>query len=533
MRINDFQYVTEENNQPEGRILLVGMLEDGPVGRGFTLTKPEKLKLYLGDNEMTRSYTYLLSLGISSDNILLYRLNGQTSRIVIKDNEENELLEFMSLTGSDFENNTSVVISEEGLSLISNYPIEAIESGARKNFKRTYRFDENPSLSELADRITNDAVLGLHNVIVRSLATLDPKDALMPGSQYVFNGGTSEEGLCIVNGNFPETYSEEYWEYFEEHILGEEYEGVSFEPIAKHACELMYFPDFPAEKDKQILQLAARVAEQKTNEDGVLCTALFRTSVIPEKRVLLEGEYFTEDGLFYNILTQQEEVYLPFFERDNFISQLKSLFSLQERIESSFKHLQIVVGENIDNEGNILPAALFYGGLYLTESIHSPLMNKKLEGFIKINTELTKPLVASLITNGYICIVPSIRKGFVSTRAQSLFYNTGTIMGNFYHFRILSFITRDIQRMLEQYIGKPQSIYTTKDIEKEITDYLNQYIDVSSLSFFDVKRKDSDKYSGAEELSIDLQFYNELTKIGTTIAMTNEGWDFDIWNLND
>ena len=79
MRVNDFKYAQEFANIPDGRILLVGMLKDGPVGRGFTLTEPSTARVLLGTNELTRAYEHLVSTGVSTEKIVLYRLNGIVS----------------------------------------------------------------------------------------------------------------------------------------------------------------------------------------------------------------------------------------------------------------------------------------------------------------------------------------------------------------------------------------------------------------------------------------------------------------------
>ena len=120
MRITDFEYLTTYDGFPDRKVLLVGMLEDGPVGRAFSMNSPEKVTLYLGENEVTDTYQYLTETGVPAEDIYFYRLNGRISQIEVLGLDEKPLMELRALTGHEYDNNIQLVVSEQGVSLISN-----------------------------------------------------------------------------------------------------------------------------------------------------------------------------------------------------------------------------------------------------------------------------------------------------------------------------------------------------------------------------------------------------------------------------
>lgn len=531
MRVNDFKYAQEFANIPDGRILLVGMLEDGPVGRGFTLTEPNTARVLLGTNELTRAYEHLINTGVSTEKIVLYRLNGIVSTLTLEDENKQVYLELRSLTGHDDDNDISLTVSDDGITLYSNFKEEAIESYRRKDFRRVYLFEDYPDTLQLAEAITNDAGLGLHNIVAYSPFYAMSREIFIPGNQYELTRGSSEEALCIQNGNFPDDYTIDYSEKFHEHLLGFDYSGESNQPVVGIDVELMYFPDYPVDEDKSIAELAAMLAKQKTEEANVLCTALFRTTLVPLYRELEDGEYLTDGGMFYNVDTEEEELYLPNQEGEQFVHKLNTLFSPLDRNQDYMQHLQIVVGEDIVGQDEVYPASNYYASLYLQAEHLRPLTNKPLENFSRLRRKLSQTEVATISANGYICSVESIRRGFIPTKVQSMHRNS-RLENNFYHYRILSFIKRDVFQILDKYIGLPSSYYFSDDVQTEIENYLELYVGVSALKNYTVRLRNTYDTTAEQEVFIDMVFYNELLKVSGQVLMNKEGWDVNLWTIN-
>lgn len=535
MRITDFNYLTQYDGFPDQKVLLVGMLEDGPVGRAFSMDNPDKVSLYLGDNETTNAYHHLFSSGVPSQNIFFYRLNGQISQVIVDDLDENPLLELRALTGHEYDNNIEMVVSQEGVSLISNYDEEELSLTKRRNFSRSYLFQEHPTVQDLADAIMQDAMLGITNIIARPLTHEDCLDVFVPGEIYRLSHGYHDESMCIKNGDYPEGYLDDYWTYFNEKVLGGVGGEIQNSVLMDYPVEIIYYPDFlfnGSEQAKSIAQLTALLAEEKTKEQTIHTVSLLRTQLLPEKRIIRESEVLLEDGTFLNEDTGEYEYYLPDHETHTFVLELTRTFTPEEQKESYMKHLQIVVGEE-EFAGEISPAAQFYLSLLLLNSMQQPLTNKTLNDFSSIRTKLPKTLIASLTAKGYICSVPSIRKGAVLTKVQSMKSIEHSILDSFYHIRIVQRIARDVGRIIEPYIGKVKGLYNKTVVKELIEAYLDVFLSESALLSFDVDLGSSSDYQDTEEIKLNLVFYGEVDEITTTIQMRDEGWAFDLWTLNE
>lgn len=535
MRVTDFEYVTEFDGFPDRKVLLIGMMEDGPVGRAFTMNTREKVNIFLGENEVTDAYHRLLDTGVPADNILFYRLNGDTSQAILNTKEGTPAIEFRTLTANNADNNIEIVVSEQGLSVLSNYSEETLIQSKRKNFSRSYLFEDYPTTADLADAFTNDAMLGLTNVIASPLLYLESRDAFLESDVSVFYDGNTEESLVHRHGDFPDNYHEQYWESFYKTILNDGLNDVRESILLEYPVEVYYFVDYPfsgSEDSKNILKLAASIAEEKTVEQILHTTALFRTAPIPEKRLLFENEYLLPDGTFFNEETQEIEEYDPDRQTLSFILEIANSFTEEEREDSFMRNLQVVVGED-SLAGGLTPASTDYLALLLTENIHSPITNKPLANFNQVRTPLSKYMIDTLQSKGYICSVPSIRKNVVVTKGQSMYTETNNIMDSFYHMKLIKTMGRDIGLLVDRYIGKPKSSYLESNIQDEIEDYLSFYLETSALSDYKVELI-NDGYSPNESgIHISLSFYGEIHTIETTIQMSDEGWAIDLWNINN
>lgn len=542
MKLNDFEYIQKESN-PIGKVILIGMMEDGPTAQPFRLTKELSARFLLGDNEITRTYNLLIANGVSIEDIILFRLNGTPSYAILE-HEEEKIFSLQSLVSNEEENKITFTVSEEGVSLFSNYAEEYISENKRKNFSRTYRFDEYPYLANLAEAITKDAILGFHSIIAESHQAL-PSEILkeQPGPKG-FSYGDSEKSLIIKDGLFPEgevddegTYTYDYWQRFYNHLLGQDFDGESASNLMDVAAEVIYFADAPVNKLNEVAVLAGRVAQQKTETQDILCTALFRTSVVPQVRQLEEGEYLNEDGNFYNIDTGEMEEWLPRKEQEEFVKELVSLFTLEEQFYEEMANVQIVVGDELAPsryEGNVseLMSGAAHHLIHLIEGNLTPTTNKSLESFFEINAPLDKDLIDKLSAKGYICIVESIRKNAVTTKVQSM-QKSERLVDEFYFKKMLSYISYDIRQFLDKYIGSTLTVYNTSKIEDTLQEYLQGYVDARLIQSFTFGERVSEELEYSSSISINIVAYGELESIKGSAQLNDSGWEVDLWTMNN
>lgn len=534
MRLNHFNYIQKEQN-PHGKVILVGMLEDGPTGTPFTLKENGSAKALLGDNETTRTYNRLIQNGTPVEDILLFRLNGIPARAEIEVDDE-VALTLEAMTSHSEDQRLNLTVSEEGVAIVSNYSDEAIESGRRKDYRRSYRFDEYPYLALLAEEITKDATLGLHNVLAEHNINYPSKRLADDLGPRAFLYGDEEETLIVTDGQYPEDepghdngYFYEYWQRFYYQLLGNDFDGESSSKILDISAEAIYFPDIPIDEMPELAILAGRIAEEKTENQGLLCTALFRTNTVPQVRTLDTNEYLNEDGTFYNRTTDQDEPWLPEKEQEEFIEKLVNTFTEEEKDFSEMGYVQIVVGDEQTSYGELIPGAVSHLTHLIDQSLQAST-NKELRLFEQIHAPLNKIHIDKLSRNGYICIVESIRRNAVTSKVQTMFNEIERI-DSFYFKKIISYISYDIKELLDQYIGQNLTLQSMVIIEDVLYTYLQQYVDERLIQSFKIQETEMNPKESTSDINLEIVMYGELENIKGSVQLNEAGWEVDLWEI--
>lgn len=501
MKTTDFSYYTEANGRPKGKTVLIGMMEDGPVGQGFTLPSGKNALYLLGDNEISRSYQFLIASGIPAEDILLYRLNGQPSRLSLA-NDNEVYFQFVSVGAHERDNDIRLTVSEEGLSLTSFYEHKTtLDAQLHPNFKRTYLFTEYPYLSDLASAVNSDASFGLVDVFCKETRTGATAEHFNVPGEYFFSKGTSDATLCVKESRPSESYLAQYWPYFYNWVLGPGYEGECSTRLMSLPAETFYFTDIQIDNAPKIAEMAARIAAQKTAEQDIVCTAVFRTSLIPET------------------------------EQDAFADKLNALYSTEERSALHMQHLHAVVGEERASDGSLRAGSLHYLLLSMQSAFSTSLSNKSLLYFSQLNVTLSKSLIANLQANGYICIVPSIRKKFVCAYVQNIAQKTGVLLENFNNQRLVGVISCDVKEILEKYIGGTKNSFQSSTVVKVLQEYLSQYVTSGTIASYEVGLSEDHQVQSRGLIQMRLALYNEVKEVKSNIQVSTEGWEIDLWNL--
>ena len=500
--MTDFSYYTKVGESPKGKTVLIGMMEDGPVGQGFTLPSGKNALYALGDNEISRSYQFLVTSGIPTEDIILYRLNGQPSRLSLADNNAEVYFQFVSVGANERDNDIRLTVSEEGISLTSFYEHKtSVDSELHPNFKRTYLFEEYPYLSDLASAINGDASFGLVDVLCKEARTGQASQYFNVPGEYFFSKGTSDATLCVKESTPPESYLSQYWPYFYNWVLGPGYEGECSTRLMSLPAESFYFTDIQIDNAPKIAEMAARIAAQKTLEQDIVCTAIFQASLIPEEEQVL------------------------------FANKLNTLYSTEERRMPHMQYLHVVVGEERVSDGSIRAGSLHYLLLSIQSAFSATLSNKSLIYFSQLNTTLSKSLIANLQANGYICIVPSIRKKFVCAYVQNIAEKNGLLLENFNNQRLIGVISCDVKEILEKYIGGTKNSFQSSTIVKVMQEYLSQYVTSGTIASYEVGLSEDHQVQSRGLIQMRLALYNEIKEVKSNIQVSTEGWEIDLWNL--
>lgn len=519
------------------------MLEDGPPGIGFTLSEDQQASYLLGDTQVTRNHQLLKESGVPAENLIFYRLNGRHSTLECR-KEEEIFFSFSSIGAHDRDNDLSVVVSEKGITLLSNYTylveqeeeseekeINEIEKKLHPNFKRTYLFQDYPYLSDLAGILNQDAAIGLIDVIAKEHVHGKTSDWFVNEGEYRLSGGTSSSSMCLPYGELPDGYEALYWPYFEKYILGEDYDGDSYTNITSIACEVVHFSDIQLDKQPELALFAGKIAEQKTKQQDILCTALFQASPVPKKFEIGENEYFVDDNHYYDSELAEVVEYLPYTNRDAYVQKLATLYSEEEKEPSFWQNIQVVIGEDQKSDGKLIAGSIYHALNYLSFPFYLSLSNQELIGFTSIKEELPKSLIATLNSKGYICIVPSIRKNTVCSYVQNMAYKRGALLENFNNQRLISYLSKDIKELLDGFVGNTVQHFSNTDIKALISQYLNQFLENEAIAGYTVALPIEAQTEEGSFIEISLSLYNEVREVKSQLSISKEGWEADLWNL--
>jgi hypothetical protein len=104
------------------------------------------------------------------------------------------------------------------------------------------------------------------------------------------------------------------------------------------------------------------------------------------------------------------------------------------------------------------------------------MSNKSIKGFGKLNFEISKEDVALLTANGYICIVPSIRRGFVPYYASSYSKDKESAMTKPHNLRTSQYVSRRLVEEVDLLIGSNYSILSIKETREKARELLDSLV---------------------------------------------------------
>lgn len=521
MRLTDVNLnLSRQSRLAKGRVILTGLLSEGPVGQPFTLPA-SKSPIVLGDTATTRTAAALLSQGIDASQIVYYRLNGTHARLNFKQ-EETLVFDIVGVTANEKQNNVTCTVSPEGLTLKSHYELEQLDA-EEQNYVRTYRFDEYPYLEQLASAINQDAVFGIIDVMARNYTNAPSNTSFTPG---IYRLDFGENGS--VADPFQPVVPSDYFQLFGKHVLGVDYQGLSYQPLMTVPAELMLYPDVNIDEMPEIGTLAAGIAKQKTDEQGLLASALFQTTRVPTDGLLTDEDEMVTDDTYYSKELDATFDYEPYRLQHEFSERLMSLYTDDELSQSLYDHLMVVIGDmNFSRYHSAVPAL---AGLILTSSPSDSLTNQALSMFL--GQPLERSIVAKLTRKGYICTVPSVRRGVVPSLVQNMRSETDqTLLTQWSNLRLVSDIRLRLGDLMDKYIGRPFGVFTLSKLEQELNDYLAEVSSYSRVRQVQLGDITQDHRKGSISLSISLSLASEVRTIQSTMELTNEGWEIDLWNL--
>ncbi len=547
----DLSQITIQKPQdqvPEGKIILVGMAVDGPVCRPFTLNEYTNIDEILGEEtHISVAFKQLLDAGINRENIVIYRLNGIHGQTTFNGPNKEPVLRFMTI-GTSEENEEIHIKFQDNVLNILTYKVNPIpviedvldsegeeieedveEQETKIEVSKTaqYRLSNYDNWNDLVNDINKDAELGIISCAVQLVqyqdeVALDKDD----DTEHYFEDIDTEEYLCRNEQTDEEEHKINYWNKLENGVLGD-YEDKFMTPIAQMKAELLYFTDIYFDELPEVGIAAGSLAELLSEDSSSPCFSVMNTSPIPEQMTIPDWYYQDEEGNWYD---GEEQIDLDVNrEINNYIFNLDTMDVQIDKHLSAMNYLQIVVGDTFYHELPF-PVSPYYCATYLQTPFYNPITNKPLSNQ-SFGEELNKSTIANLKNSGYICIVPSIRNGFVPYFAQTFNSKENSILEGVHTRRTLSHITTDLKEILNEYIGKPHTQYSQESIQKTIDEYLTQFVENDILRFYNYEVPKISVLNPPKliEIFIDLNFYSETEKIRSGFSIDTKEGATDEW----
>ena len=495
--LSHFTLVNQVNVEPEYTVVLVGTAIDGPSNTPFTLNIDMDPYVALGDSPLADAYNAARQVGMES--IVAYRLNGTHAEAVLKDKNGKAVIKFRSVSASDIYNNIQMIVFPDHLFITST-----------QGESRSYFFDKYPKVTDLVYGINRDSYYGLLEFNAIELDEYYSLSNMVDAvTEVMFEGGSTEESLI----NHRDPSSDETTDptvivpllkqRLESALFGDDPEDIEKRLPNNHLGILNYgvitLCDMYHDDDPELTELLGSFCLNKTKETDFGCIAVIGTKPIyPE--VVDEGE-----TIDFNETVR---------------TRVLELVSLSESIEETeaYKYIQVVVGDSIypESNGRYVSLAHAYAATQAQMPYYTMMTNKAIRGFGKLNYDISKEDIALLSSNGYTCIVPSIRRGFVPYYATSFSKDKDSTLQRPHNVRISQYVSRMLVDELDSLVGSNLVKLSIEDAIERAEEILVSLVTSKVVKDYDLDYELLD-YNTVLNLSVSLTPFSEIKAV-TSVA---------------
>lgn len=487
-----FQIANQASMTADNTIVIIGPAEDGPSGIPMVIDPNLNPVDVLGYSPLADAYTAVRDTGAKQ--IVLYRINGSYASATVRHiSEENnfDIMKLTSVSANDKYNNIIVTVYPDYIY------IDEREIGGST---RSYFFEEYPTVYDLTYAINRDAHYGLISFTAEALEAEFPLRQTVTGETIVyFTGGETEE-----------------------QFLAQRTEDNDYSYLAELMKDRLKEVLFGYDEDDQL--------ERMPNSTlGILQFAV----------ALVAGVYHDEDpeitrmlGAFCMNKTKHSEAGCigvigtkPLFntEVEERVVELVSIAQASEDTEE-MNYVQVVVGDAyyspvMEN----IPTSYGYAGTQSAYFYHMMMTNKQILGFGHLNYQISKEHIDLLSSNGYTCIVPSIRRGFVPYLASTFTKNKKSPMSKPHCVRITQYVSRKLSEQYDYLIGAASDFITQREIVDVAEELLEEMVDKNIIRYYTVKCDFTPRDREAK-INISIMPFSEITAVSTstTVALPRE-----------
>lgn len=491
---SDFRLVGDSPVESENILVIVGAALDGPSRTPFQLRTTKSAQDVLGKSPLTDAYNAAISSGVS--NIILYRLNGQHAEAVVKcitPLATKDVLHIRSVSANEQYNGAQ----------ISTYSTHIHFHETAYRPARTYFFDSFTTIQQLAYKINQDAHYGILEFQAEVLDTsfdLVEFGAVEGVLTVQMDGGSSEDSFLIdhtVESDNPEL----------EFLLADVKEELNIALFGEDPMDqAQYIPnsmlgmldfgvivlaDIYHDTDPEFTKMLGEFCINKQVETGSGCIAVIGTKPLLNK-------------------TLEEKK--------------TSLLNLSDMEDGEWrKHVQVVVGESLVQDSPYsMSNAYSYAATQARNPYYIMMTNKPLDGIRKLEYQFSKEDVDLLSANGYTCIVPSVRKGYVPFLGVSYSKDTTSLMSRPHCVRIANYVSKTLTQKLDRYIGGINNTITRVEVTDRVHAILGDIVNSRAIMEYKVNVSFLNRNTSID-LRVEIRPFSEVRSVNSMVTLSVSG----------
>lgn len=502
-----FEVINRASQSPENTLLIIGTSLDGPARVPFRLKEAAFPDEFLGESSLYHAYDMARKSG--ANDIILYRLNGQhaSKKIlgyihdpVLEEDTEKPVMELRSVSANEKYNRIRLVFNESTMTVYN-------ESGEEQ---RIYVLNEFSTIKKLVDAINLDAEHGIVSFQAKVIEpTFDPSSLRELNSIVELSGGSSEKELVEDRELHIEELNSRLLtalfsdlEYDQENYIINSEIGMMDFGVLSVSC--LYHND-----PVNLVESVGRFCYQKSNEMGKGCIGVIGTNPIEEPTVELVRQQIT------NLM----------IARRSLLQNIPAIGVALEEIDSTWEsNVEVVVGDGVRYSLNgftplRLPLAFSYAGLQSSLAVQISTTNKQISGFDHLSYELEKEDIDNLLSNGYISIIRSVRKGFVPYAETTYVNKKHSILRSPSAIRISHYVSRRLAEMLDNVIGNRVTPMSRREIMSTTSELTNRLLTSDIVKDFTIGFVHSKDVQGSMAVKLEITPHSEIRSIASLVKL--------------
>lgn len=505
-KLNSFSILRHNPRIPENTLMLVGTALNGPSGVPFEIKEDKDPFDVLGVSPLSNAVYAARKAG--AEHIVAFRVNGTHSEAEVISSDGNHIATLRAVSATGDGDDISVMA----------YPTHLYVTNT-DGTEMSYFFDRHKTLEELAYAINRDAQFGMleFQCEIESGFYQKPTDDMFHEIiDIMFSGG--DEDVSPIHERGPGgTFSDEdevtysLKPQIERALFGDDIKDIRARNPEGELGSIDYavlcICDIAHEDDPEYAEMISQFAKRKTEETNMGCVA-----VIGTRPVILETVYYSEDegGKIQSTPLNDDEAWLETREHSKELEELSNSRILTD----SYPYIQVVDGylRYIEIDAEFLSAAYAYAATQASLPFQTIMTNKGLSGSSTLSIQKSKEDIAMLSDSGYICIIPSVRRGIVPYRSVSYGWNSESLVSKPHNMRISQYVTKSLRDALDGLIGESQTELSIDEVMVNVDELMVGFVVQKAVQNYAINPVLSD-FNRKLTLQVTLWLFSEVESV--------------------